>query len=130
MTTDRVKVLLVEVNQSEYLVTRDLLSRIEDVAFHLEWASSYGAAMAAMANEGHDVYLIAYRLGDLNGLDLLREARRSGRRTPAILLIEEEDRTVDFDAMNSGAADCLVKHQLSANLVERSIRYEIGRAHV
>ena len=39
-----------------------------------------------MTNGKHDVYLVDYRLGEHNGIELLEEIRRRGNRTPAIFL--------------------------------------------
>jgi len=76
----------------------------------------------------HDVYLVDYRLGQNNGVDLVREARGAGSRAPIIMLTGEGTRTVDIEAMEAGASDFLEKGRTSASLLERSIRYAITEA--
>jgi DNA-binding NtrC family response regulator len=84
-------------------------------------------ALDAIAHNQHDVYLFDYRLGERNGLELLRDAVAKGCKAPIILLTGQGDHEVDVEAMKAGAADYLEKGQLGAPLLERSIRYAIER---
>lgn len=122
-----VKVLLVDDDEDDYILTRDWLSEIQGARVSLEWVASYDAAMDAIAHNQHDVYLLDYRLGERNGLELLREAVASGCSSPIILLTGQGDHEIDVEAMKAGAADYLEKSQLGAPMLERSIRYAIER---
>ncbi len=62
-------------------------------------------------------------------MDLLREAVAGGCETPIILLTGHGGYDVDVKAMEAGAADYLVKGQITADLLERSIRYSIVQKH-
>lgn len=93
----------------------------------LEWVNNYQAARSAIARQQHDIYLVDYRLGAHNGLELLREAIANGCSSPMILLTGQGDWEIDLEAMKAGAADYLEKSQLTAPLLERSIRYAIER---
>jgi two-component system CheB/CheR fusion protein len=125
-----IRVLLVEDDEDDYLLTRDLLAELPGNRFHLERASTYEAALKVMGTNRHDVYLLDYRLGARTGLELLREAVQSGCQGPMILLTGQGDREVDLEAMKGGAADYLIKGQINASLLERSIRYAIeGQRH-
>jgi len=119
------RVLLVEDDEDDYLCTRDLLRDMGEGRFALDWVVKFEDAVAAMARHEHDVYLVDYRLGDHNGLELLNEASRNG--APVILLTGLDDRAVDLLAMQAGAVDYLVKGQIDAALLDRSIRYAIER---
>jgi PAS domain S-box-containing protein len=123
--TPRLRVLLVEDDEDDYVIIRDLLAEIEE--FDLEWVSDYGGALEAIAREEHDVCLLDYRLGERSGLELLREASRRGFGTPMILLTGQGGRGVDLQAMQAGAADYLVKGRIDAPLLERAIRYAFAR---
>ncbi|MEA2165382.1 MAG: hypothetical protein QOK37_3509 [Thermoanaerobaculia bacterium] len=120
-----VKVLLVEDDEDDFVLTRDLLSDSRRTRFSLDWVPSYREALAAIAKGQHDVYLVDYRLGEHDGLEILREARAAGCVRPIILLTGQGDGEVDIAAMQAGAADYLVKGQLDAQLLERSIRYSL-----
>jgi two-component system cell cycle sensor histidine kinase/response regulator CckA len=121
------RILLVDDDEDDYVITRDLLTEIKGDKFSLEWVDNYEAALAAMEHNQHDVYLIDYRLGEQTGLELLSEAIENGCIAPLILLTGQGDRAVDVEAMKRGAADYLVKGQIDAPLLERSIRYAIER---
>ncbi|HEY9892044.1 MAG TPA: response regulator [Candidatus Sericytochromatia bacterium] len=127
MNNDPVKVLLVDDDEDDYVLTRDWFSEMENARFELHWVSNYDTAINAIADRQHDVYLFDYRLGTRNGLELLREALTNGCKAPIILLTGQGDHEVDIEAMKAGAADYLDKSQLGAPLLERSIRYAIER---
>ena len=121
-----IRVLLVDDDEDDFVLTRDLLAEAEGGAFCLDWEHSYAGALEAIARGEHDVYLLDYRLGGRNGLELLRETiGRCG--APMILLTGQSDREVDAEAMRAGAADYLVKGRIDASLLGRSIRYALER---
>ncbi|HEX8556529.1 MAG TPA: PAS domain S-box protein [Pyrinomonadaceae bacterium] len=123
-----IKVLLVEDDEDDYIFTRDLLEEIGPGKFELTWAATYQEALELIRRSGHDVCLIDYRLGERNGVDLLRTAHAGGCRTPAILLTGQDDGNVDLKAMGAGAADYLIKGQIDRAALERSIRYAVERS--
>ena len=54
----------------------------------------------------------------------------AGRHAPSILLAGMGDRSVDVEAMEAGAADYLIKSEITPALLERSIRYARERARL
>lgn len=127
---NKVRVLLVEDDEDDYVLTSSLLSEINEDRFVLEWVTTYDAAMEMIARNLHDVCLLDYRLGRHNGLDLLRDARAYGYTSPIILLTGQGDHEIDVEAMKAGAADYLIKGQLNASLLERSIRYAMEQKRI
>jgi PAS domain S-box-containing protein len=127
MNNSLLKVLLVDDDEDDYILTRDWFSEFQVTGCELEWVDNYQVARNSMANNQFDVYLVDYRLGMHNGLELLREAVAVGCSSPIILLTGQGDREIDLEAIQAGAADYLEKSQLTAPLLERSIRYAIER---
>ena len=123
-----IKVLLVDDDEDDYVLTRYLFEEFKDNRYELEWTSSYYTAQTAMNDGIYDLYLIDYRLGSQNGLNLIREAIADGCRAPMILLTGQGDKEIDLEAMKAGAADYLVKGAFDAQLLERSIRYSVRHA--
>jgi PAS domain S-box-containing protein len=121
------KVLLIEDDQDDYTSLRALLSDNSSARFHLEWVDTYEAGAQGICSAEHDVCLLDYRLGARDGLELLREAAAAGSQMPIILLTGQGGYDVDLKALEAGAADYLVKGQITADLLERSIRYSIAR---
>jgi PAS domain S-box-containing protein len=125
MSDAPVKVLLVDDDEDDYVITRDLISQIMERRYRLEWINNYEAGLAAIQRQEHDIGLLDYRLGERTGLDLLRESQSLNIRAPMILLTGQGDHEIDLEAMKAGAADYLVKGQLTSNALERAMRYAI-----
>lgn len=125
MLNSPVKVLLVDDDEDDYILTRSLFLDIQEGGFQLDWVMSYESALPQIIQQQHDVYLIDYRLGSESGLDLLREAIAHQCQAPIILLTGQGDHEVDVAAMQAGAADYLVKGEISAPMLERLIRHAI-----
>ena len=126
--TRAVRLLLVEDDEDDYVLTRELLSDARRTTFELDWISSFEDALQALATSTHDVCLIDYRLGEHDGLELLRHARELGVTAPLILLTGQGGGDIDLAAMRAGAADYLVKGTIDASLLERSIRYALEQS--
>jgi len=125
--TSLLRVLVADDDEDDFLLTRDLLLQSRRQKFQLDWAPTYREALQAIEHNEHDVYLFDFRLGEGDGLELLRQALTSGCKAPIILLTGDDDWEIDVRAMKAGAADYLVKGQFDAQLLERSIRYAIER---
>ncbi len=126
MDSKPIRVLLVDDDEEDYLVTWQLLSSVAGRKFHVDWVATYEAGLRSLMSGLHDVALLDYRLGPRCGLDLLREALQAGVRLPMILLTGQGDREVDLEAMQAGAADYVVKTWNNAAVLERAIRYSIA----
>ncbi|MBE9210985.1 response regulator [Nostoc sp. LEGE 06077] len=127
MNKNPIRVLLIDDDEDDYILTRDWFGEFQAAGCELSWIDNYADAKQAIAQNQHDIYLVDYRLGIHNGLELLREAVANGCAAPIILLTGQGDREIDIEAMKAGAADYLEKSQLTAPLLERSIRYAIER---
>ena len=127
MDTHVIKLLLVDDDEDEFVLTLDLLSDIEEGKYELEWIDNYDSALESMIHNHHDAYLVDFHLGEHSGLELLREAIGRGCQRSIIMLTGQGSRDVDIEAMKAGADDYLVKGQIDAFLLERSIRYAIER---
>jgi PAS domain S-box-containing protein/putative nucleotidyltransferase with HDIG domain len=123
--TPSLRVLLVEDDEDEYLLLRDMLGEIQSTYYRVDWYSSYEAGRQALMQAQYDVCLLDYRLGARSGLDLLQEVRARECDRAILLLTGQGDRALDLEAMEAGAADYLAKGDLNAPLLERSIRYAI-----
>ena len=125
MNKPQLNILLVDENEHDYITIRHLLSEIEGQKFNLEWVTTHKAALERMGRRQHDIYFLNGHLGKGNGLELLYQAVENSGRTPLILLTEPGDHKIISQAMAAGATDYLIKGQIDALLLERSIRYAI-----
>jgi two-component system cell cycle sensor histidine kinase/response regulator CckA len=120
-----VRVLLVDDDEDDYIITRDLIARIGDRRYRLDWINNYDDALAAVRGGEHDICLLDYRLGERTGLELLRESQLFNGRSPIILLTGQGDHEIDIEAMKAGAADYVIKGQLNPDMLDRAMRYAI-----
>ena len=123
----KIRILLVDDDEDDFVLTRDLISRVKGVHYYIDWHSTFEEGLARMVQNQHDVCLVDYRLGKRNGLELLQEAIAGGCRKPIILLTGKGYREVDIEAMQAGAMDYLEKDKVTPERFERSIRYAIER---
>lgn len=123
-----IRILLVDDDEDFYLLTRGVLSDITQQRYQLDWQASYESALQAMEVTPYDIYLLDYRLSPHTGLELLREVSARGSQVPTILLTSQGDHDLDVEAMQSGAADYLLKGKTDPSVLERSIRYAIAHA--
>ena len=125
MEANNIRVLLVEDDEDDYVLLKDLLSEVPGKKFDLDWTDGYDTGIEAIESRRHDVCLVDYRLGERSGLDLLRQALGNECMIPVIVLTGQDDQTVDLEAMQIGASDYLVKGQIDSTMLDRSIRYAI-----
>jgi len=126
MTASSVRLLLVEDDEEDFLLTGKLLRASERTSFKIDWFSNFDAALEALKTP-YDVCLVDYRLGAESGLVFIERAITQGFLGPIILLTGRGDHDVDLQAMKAGAADYLVKDQLNAQLLERVVRHSMER---
>src|SRR6266478_7051261 len=122
-----IRVLLVEDDEDDFLITQELLAEISCQRFQLDWAKNFESGLEAMIRNQHDLTLVDYRLGAQNGIQLLKTALERGCSSPVILLTGLSEHLIDLQAMQAGAADYLVKDRLDSDGLERSIRYALQR---
>jgi two-component system cell cycle sensor histidine kinase/response regulator CckA len=122
-----IKVLLIDDDEDDYVITRNMFAKIEEQSFQLEWEGSYAAAVETIKAGRHDIYLTDYRLGEHNGLDLVRLVAACGYKGLVIMLTGKGERRVDIEATMAGAADYLAKDSVTSVLLERSIRHALER---
>jgi PAS domain S-box-containing protein len=121
MTIVPVRVLVVDDNPGDARIVAVLL---EGGTYSCATVSTYEEGLAAIRQRSHDAYLIDYRLGNRTGLDLIEEVSGSSSG-PLILLTGLDDEALDGLALRAGAADYLLKNNLTAETVTRSIRYAV-----
>src|SRR5690606_20489277 len=92
--------------------------------YHLQRVASYDDALE-LKPEDYDICLLDYRLGQHDGVELMRDLWAKNFTCPMIMLTGQVDNEIDRQAMKAGAADYLIKAQINPENLERSIRYSI-----
>jgi two-component system cell cycle sensor histidine kinase/response regulator CckA len=94
----------------------------------LEVAASFDTALEAFERSRFDLAFVDYRLGEEDGVSLLRELRRRQIDTPVVILTSRGDEEVAVEAMRAGAADYLSKSSLSVETLGATIRHALALA--
>src|SRR5208283_5262453 len=94
-------------------------------SYELEWCETYEQGLDRLMTGDFAVCLLDYRLGERDGLQLIREAAEIGCRTPIVFLTAESSENIDIQAMEAGALDYLVKGEINPRSLERSLRYAL-----
>jgi len=123
-----IRVLLVDDDEDDAVLTRAMLRDAHEPRFEVDWVATYDEALTRMIRHDDQAYVVDYRLGQHSGLDLMLAAQAGGCTEPIILLTRQGTRNVDEEAMRAGAADYLVKDELTPPLLQRAIRHAVERA--
>jgi len=126
-TETSIPLLLIDDDEDDYILTKDLLNGIPGKPYQLNWCDNYDQGKSEIICQNYKLYLINHRLGEHSGLELLREAIHSGSKTPIIILSGQGNREVDRQAMEAGAADYIVKGEITASQMEHTIRHVLER---
>jgi two-component system, cell cycle response regulator len=127
---EHIRVLLVDDDESTFILVRSLLGKLRPKAYTLEWRATGADGLAALTGERWDACLLDYHIGDESGFDVLRAAVQRNVTTPIIMFTSGAGTDVDLATVRAGAADYLLKTELSASLLSRTIRYAIERTRL
>ncbi len=100
------RVLLVE---DDPMIGQGLQTAVRQGGFAVDWMRDGEAADAALAAAKFDLLLLDLGLPKRDGLELLRQLRRRGDHTPAIILTARDDIRNRIAGLDSGADDYIVK---------------------
>lgn len=121
----KLRILLVEDDEDDYRITKELLTEWHVSPFELKWVTTFDLALVEMKHNQYDVYLLDSQLGTTNGIELLRTSLAQGCNGPIIFLTGQSNHETRWEAIQAGAVDFLVKSEITASLLERSIRYAL-----
>jgi signal transduction histidine kinase len=122
------RLLIVDDDQVDRMtVRRGLRSAGFDAEF--EEAETFREALAALQRDGFDCAFLDFRLPGGDGLQVLREVRAAGIRTPIVMLTAQGDEQLAVELMKAGASDYLSKGSLTPERLAQSLRYALRVHH-
>jgi two-component sensor histidine kinase len=122
------RILLVEDNNNDELLLREMLNASEHLRFTLAVATSLSEARTEMASKEFDVILCDLSLPDAHGLDAVEMLRAAVPAPPIVVLTGLKDEAMAISAIQAGAQDYLVKDTTGVELLVRTLRYALERA--
>lgn len=120
------KILLLDDDLDDHLLIQEYIEEIP-YNYQIDCIADYEKGQQLFHEEKYDCFLIDNYLGAKSGLELISEAKQNGNEKPFILLTGLDSREIDIKAIEAGAADYIPKGQLSASILERSIRHSVNR---
>ena len=131
----RWKVLLVESSPEVAAQINQALVEGEDGPFLLEWAESLGVALKRLASGGVDLVLFDLLVPDGRGVPGLVRLRAFFQNQPVVVLIDQNNETLEREAISEGALACvridkldpywlgqILRHAHAHNLAEEKSR--------
>lgn len=123
----RLRAFMIDDDEADVLIVKRYLGQVEGIEFQLESTTSTAEGLASLVRADHDVYLVDYRIGGTDGVELVREAMAQGSDAAIVMLTGYASRELDIRAMEAGAEIFLEKERMDSTLLERSIRLAIDR---
>jgi DNA-binding NtrC family response regulator len=121
-----VRILHVDDLEEEFILLRELLSTVEDVAFEFHWAFNIQTAMQAIRDMKFDICLVDYHLGIDKGLDFIQAALANGITLPFILMSGQKDSSIEWEATRLGARQCIDKNDITTTILMKAIQDVVG----
>jgi len=120
-------ILCIDDDPGQHRSIAQMVAAFRRSRYAVEFALTYEEGLERLASGGYAACLLDHQLDERDGLELLREATASNPDTPIIMMTSPgvEADEADVAASEAGAADSLVKSEMNARVLERSIRYAV-----
>jgi diguanylate cyclase (GGDEF)-like protein/PAS domain S-box-containing protein len=119
--------LLVEDNPGDARLLKEMFRGQDADHIKMVNVASMVQAEAYLAENAVDIILLDLGLPDVQGLDAIRRAHAAAARTPLVVLTGMDDEMLAAQSLQEGAQDYLIKGQIDARGVDRSLRYAVER---
>lgn len=110
------RILLVE---DDHHLATTMLDMLRDGQNTVDWLDDGQQAVNALTNEHFDLAILDLTLPRLDGLEVLKAARKQGVQTPVIILTARAGLDEKLDGLDAGADDYLTKPFAMAELKAR-----------
>ncbi|MDD5300966.1 MAG: diguanylate cyclase [Gallionella sp.] len=123
------KILVLDDDENDYLLVEDMLRQAYGAGLSIDWAGASATASGLIKSGGYDVCLVDYYLGEGgNGLEWAQSMISAmGIECPPLIMLTgiESCESIDLSASEIGISDFISKSDLTAKVIEHSIRYAI-----
>ena len=129
-----IRILIAEDDEDDLLIFQELILEGADWDYYyrryaeviVDSAANREDIFKKLTESKYDLLFLDYRLGESNGLDILKDVRKKGYTLPVIILTGQGDQEIAVQAMKSGATDYLVKSGLTSEILSKAIRHAIN----
>ena len=128
MSTDPVRLLLIEDCPADARLIKMMLEQSWAVNIHCDWVDNRTDGIARLRRGSYDVVLLDLGLPESTGLDTLKVVCRETAVPTLVVMSGSGDEEVALQALQAGAQDYLIKGHVDGASLARAIRYAIGRS--
>jgi len=127
MKEHTLRVLLVDDDEIDRLLVQRSLEQAQSPVSVTE-AENAKISVELLKDRRFDCVLLDFSLGDAWGLEVLKEYKKHDLNdTPVVMLTGLEDENLAMECLKQGAQDYLIKSEVNAHTLLRSIRYAMER---
>jgi PAS domain S-box-containing protein/putative nucleotidyltransferase with HDIG domain len=127
MSTEKLKVLIIEDNPADARLVKEILSENDSTAYDLKYADRLSDGLKMISENSLDIVLLDLSLSDSAGLDIISAITVKNSFIPMVILTGTDNLDTATSALDMGAQDYLFKGQFDSAMLSRSIRYAIER---
>ena len=124
---DPLRILLIEDNPTDVLLLEETFAELPNPSCQLVHVERLESGLDYLRNGRFDIVLLDLGLPDSQGVETFRQLHERHPEVPVLVLTALDDEVVGVNALQAGAQDYLIKRQLEAPLLVRSVRYAIER---
>jgi signal transduction histidine kinase len=125
------RLLIVDDDAVDRRLLAKLLAQLGTPADHIQQAADGASGLAALHADQFDCVLLDFNLPDMNGLEFLTAAAVDGKPPCAILLVTGQgNEAIAVEAMKRGVQDYLVKDQVNASSLWRSLTQAVTQVEL
>ena len=126
----KLHILIVEDNPGDFVLIREYLKE-EFFEIIIDQAKTFTEAKVKLqAQIKYDAILLDLSLPDANGAYLISEMVRLAISTPIIVLTGNSDKDFSIKTLSLGISDYLLKDEITASQLYKSITYSIERSRI
>ncbi|MDH5716260.1 MAG: PAS domain S-box protein [Spirochaetia bacterium] len=127
MKQSPLNILLIEDDKAYAFLFQEIIQSMSEISFQLEISYTLKEALKNLKRKKTDLIFLDLGLPDSYQLSAVYEITKNYKTLPIIVLTGLTDKEAAKEALRLGVQDYLIKSQISAEILEKSIRYGIER---
>ncbi|HEX7320632.1 MAG TPA: HD domain-containing phosphohydrolase [bacterium] len=127
MISENIKILLIEDNPGDVRLIEEMLKEVMPNRFDMIKSRTLEHSMKSLQEQQFDVIILDLGLPDSQGINTFERLLPNTRDAAVIVVTGLADEKVGIQVVRNGAQDYLVKDNINANLLGKSLQYAIER---
>ncbi|HEX2868828.1 MAG TPA: response regulator [Ignavibacteriales bacterium] len=130
MNTTTIRIMMIEDNLGDAMLISEMLKESKKRKYFLQHNLQLSTAFECLERKSFDIILLDLGLPDSLGLSTLKKVLEKFPYIPVVIMTGLDDDELGFEAVKLGAQDYLIKGQIDASLLFRTIGYSIERKNI